>query len=164
MSLTVPYEDRTLRVVTDGHALIMAWSDTPQPEHIRAVLRLSEAQFHRMRNKKHVAMNILIDGTPSFSDEMRRLTAEAAKRMKDWRAASAQVILFGGLRGVVARSISSTVFLLSRSTAPMKVFDTVEAAAEWLLPYLHALEEHDLPRLLRACETARAPGLSKQRA
>jgi hypothetical protein len=160
MAVSVMYEDRTLRVVSDGYALLTAWFDTPRPEHLRALVRAAETHHQRLRGQKHVVASILIGGSPDFSDEMRKLTAEVGMRMAPWRAATAHVVLFGGLRGVIARSITSTVLLISRSRAPTKVFDSIDPAIPWLLSHLRKLEDWEPWRLRVAFEAAckTAPG------
>jgi hypothetical protein len=104
-------------------------------------------------------LNLLLDGRPNFRDDVRE---ELVKLMRDPRVqgkGAAHVILVPGLAGSAARAFISTLFLLSRSPSPNKVFAQLEAGATWLAPLLSTGREVWSPEDILAvhAEIARRP-------
>jgi hypothetical protein len=154
MSRAVHHEDGVLRVSSEGHLLLAIWVDAPRIEQMSALTRITEAHHRRLGADKQVMMHAVLGGTPDFTEEVRKASADLIRRSSSWRAATAWMIPLSGLRGVAVRSLVSTIFLLGRSASPMRVFERPEPAGAWLLPHLQKLDRWDMARFLAAYQAA----------
>lgn len=130
------HRDSTLCVFGIGELLFSLWSDVPQLEHMQTLDRAVNQHLRAIGDKKQVFVNVMISGRPNFSEEVRRESAKFPQRYSKYRAAVAHVVLLTGLAGVAVRAFTSTTLLVGRPSVPTKVFDNVEDAMAWLLPYL----------------------------
>jgi len=158
MENRVFYEDERLRVVGTGAVLFGVWRDAPQMAQMRSLARAGELHRDALpAGDKQAYINVVLDGTPNFSDEVRAEAALLARRAAGWRSATAHVVLVSGLRGLTVRTFMSTFLLLGRPAVPTKVFSAMEPAARWLLPLLRAptWNEALLLATFRAAQTTR---------
>jgi hypothetical protein len=109
------------------------WFDAPTVDRLR--------RMHEVMKKQRAAypggtgmLDLIVDGTPRFSGDVRDEAIKITGDGKD--VGAAHVILFTGLRGVATRTFLSTMLLVGRPATPTKVFDGVAAAASWLAPLL----------------------------
>jgi hypothetical protein len=127
------YEDRSVRIVTAGAAIVAAWVQPPNRLRATALKSL----VARMTSKHaYVPMFHLINAAKSspltLSDEDRREMMGAIREYKGTHAAMA--LAFEGPAFFVAswRSILSAALLFVRPSYPAKLFSGRAAAAEWL--------------------------------
>ena len=130
------HTDAILRVLTSRNVQVNVWSNAPTVEQIRIFGR-SGMSLARRNPRGAGLLNLMLKGTPSFSEEVRDETVKLMKQGA-FRLGTAHVVLLGGLTGSAVRAFMSTVMLLARSPAPNKVFGEAEPAAAWLAP-LHSV-------------------------
>lgn len=155
MKVRVFHSDTEVRIVGAGSVLFAVWTVVPTMDLMRVLERAGDEHRDSLRKQKQAMVNVAIDGIPNFSDEVRAEAARHSRRSAPWRLATAHVIEFSGLRGIAVRSFMSTMLLLGRPQVPTKVFDKVEAAAPWLVPYLPTGDEWTRERFLWVYEMAR---------
>ena len=132
--LAIVHTDAILRVLTSRNVQVNVWSNAPTVEQIRIFGR-SGVSLARRNPRGAGLINLMLKGTPSFSEEVRDETIKLMKQ-GSFRLGTAHVVLLGGLTGSAVRAFMSTVTLLARSPVPNKVFGEPEAAAAWLAPLL----------------------------
>ncbi len=99
-------------------------------------------------------LDIIVGGTPNFSQEMRDETTRLTHDPGYSRLGVADVVLISGLTGATVRAFLGTLALLShRRHRPHKVLGDVPSAAEWLAPKLGAGGEAWKPADLVAVAT-----------
>jgi hypothetical protein len=139
-TLRAVHEDRTLRLVTCESLVIAVWSDAPDLPQMRALgaaLRTQARAFPRA----NALMNVVVRGTPNFSEPVRKEALRLARDPSLAGVGSAHLILMGGLTGVATRAFLSTVALVGTTRAtPVKVFSEAAATAEWLADRLATTE------------------------
>lgn len=128
---TVDYEDETMRVGNVDNLTIAAWFDAPTLVQMRAVDR-SVRRIRREVEGGVGFINVVVEGIPSFSAEVREEGARQTSVLDGRDLVAAHVILIGGLTGVAVRMFMSTVILLGRPGYPTKVFGDAHVAATWL--------------------------------
>ena len=125
------YEDETLREGYAKNVHLVAWFDAPTADHMRQYGVGAQA-LHARYPQGSGLMNLIVSGTPSFSNEVRELARQyTAEGLHD--AGAAHVILVGGLLGSAVRGFLGTMLLLGRPPNPTRVFAGVEPAAAWLV-------------------------------
>ncbi|MEO5729875.1 MAG: hypothetical protein ABI134_03690 [Byssovorax sp.] len=133
--LETVHTDSTLRIVNSRNVQVNVWSNAPTVEQMRAHGRAGTA--HARRHPRGTGLlNIVVGGTPSFSEPVRVETVKIMKQAELFSLGSAQIILAGGLTGTAVRAFMSTVILLGRPLRPTKVFSDSETAVAWIAPLL----------------------------
>lgn len=152
----VVHQDPTFAVVIDDRVVAAVWKDAPTLAQMRR-LRAATDRHKKMFPDGGAFVNIVVSGTPSFSNEVR---AEAAKQTSDndtWGIATAHVVLVDGFAGIAVRSFFSTMTLLGRSKVPTKVFGDLDEATRWIASHLRLRDPSCTPaRVKEACEAAMA--------
>lgn len=110
---------------------VAVWRDAPRLEWLGA-LRGHGSSLARRWPDGTGFLNLIVDGTPRFSEDARAKTAEVSGRERFVSRGTAYVVLLDGLRGIATRAFLNTVFLRGRPRSPTQVFTTLEAAAPWL--------------------------------
>ncbi|MEP7125764.1 MAG: hypothetical protein ABJE95_32840 [Byssovorax sp.] len=128
------HTDAILRILTSRNLQVNVWSNAPTVEQIHIFSRAG-ASLARRNPRGTGLLNLMLRGTPSFSQEVRDETVKLMKQ-EVFRLGTAHVILLGGLTGAAVRAFMSTVMLLARPGVPNKVFGEAETAATWLAPLL----------------------------
>ncbi|MBX3269867.1 MAG: hypothetical protein KF729_06380 [Sandaracinaceae bacterium] len=124
------YEDETLREAYARNVHLVAWFDAPTADHMRQYGVGAQA-LHARYPRGSALVNLIVSGTPSFSNEVRELARQyTAEGLHD--AGAAHVILVGGLLGSAVRGFLGTMVLLGRPPNPTRVFAAIEPAAAWL--------------------------------
>ena len=132
MTGEIVFENATARIGAHRNVLVVKWCDAP-----KGIAELREFERYGKKltaeyEKKAVFANVIVGGTPSFSqearDEVTRLT-----RSPMFLLGTAQIILVQGLAGVAVRAFLSTSFLLARNKTPNKVFGDLDFGIDWLL-------------------------------
>ena len=129
------HTDSTLRIVTARNVQVNVWSNAPTLEQMRVFGRVGLAQA-RQYPRGTALLNLVLGGTPSFSEPVREETVKLMKQAELFSLGSAHVILVGGFTGTAVRAFMSTTILLGRPRRPSKVFGEPETAAAWLAPLL----------------------------
>jgi hypothetical protein len=134
-ALETAHADAILRIVASRNIQVNVWLDAPTPEQVRVFSRIGAA--HSRRHPRGAALiNIMVSGTPSFSEEVRDGIVKLMKLPDMFRLGAAHVVLLDGLTGSAVRTFMSTVMLIGRPPIPNKVFGDAESAAAWLAPLL----------------------------
>jgi hypothetical protein len=155
------YTDPILQISSHQNLLVIAWSDAPNADHMRECGRVARA-LARKYNGGIGLLDLILSGTPSFSNEVRE---EAVKLNRDpalFRLGIADTVLVSGFVGVAVRAFLATVALLARSSVPNRVLGSVAEAEEWLLPQLvkggESWAAGDIVKLARPIVAARQRG------
>ena len=127
----VVFENETARIAALDNVLVVRWADAP-----RTTFELKEFEKAGKRiasefDKRAVFANVIVSGTPSFSQEVRDEVARLTSSPM-FHLGTAQIILVDGLAGVAVRAFLSTAFLLSRAKAPNKVFGDLRRGIDWM--------------------------------
>lgn len=154
MPIRTLHQDDSLRLCASERLFISVFRDVPRIEQVRTLGRVVSEHLTQLAGQKQVYINIVTDGIPKFTDEVRQELTAVAQRFSAEREAVAHAILTSGLAGTTVRTFTSTMLLLARPKAPTKVFSTLDEAVAWLLPHLGPGWNH--ARLLSACTTAMA--------
>jgi hypothetical protein len=127
------YEDDVLSYVFVRNLRVCVWRDTPTMKQMRAVA--DGAYEMRKRFQPSAFVNLIVDGTPKFDNEVR---AEAARQSREMPGGicAAHCILLDGLRASATRAFMSGVVLLARPRVPTKVFADLEECIRWMTPML----------------------------
>ena len=127
--------DATCRIGTSRNLIVYTWRDPPTVTQLREASRISRALGRRYPAGTGL-FNVIIEGTPRFSEEVRvetaRLTADPAVAS----LGSADVVLLTGFAGVAVRGFMNTANLLARVPRPRQVFGDMASGAAWLAPKL----------------------------
>ncbi|MGH1346040.1 MAG: hypothetical protein ACRBN8_31035 [Nannocystales bacterium] len=116
------------------HLFVAVWDGAPQLSQMEAM-----AEHGRAFESSHgpaALVNIAADGTPSFSDDVRRISVELTRDPMLFQVARAHVILMTGFAGIAVRSFINTFLLLGRPPRPTRMLASIEEAAAWLPPFL----------------------------
>jgi hypothetical protein len=113
------------------------WLASPLVEDVRALTEQGERGL-RNYGGQTILLNIVARRRPQdpkvqakFSADVRSALIELTKRDELHAAATAHVILPGGLLGMTVRTFLNTVVLVGRPTTPVKVFGDDREAAVW---------------------------------
>jgi hypothetical protein len=117
------------------NVMIVGWRDAPLADHIREWHRIGK-EVAREHRGTGACFNIVLRGTPRFSDDMRKATEKFAADDDVFELGTAHVILIPGLAGTAVRAFIQTILLVSRSKAPNKVFKSVDESVLWMAPRL----------------------------
>ena len=134
-ALEAVHADATFRVFTSRNIQVNIWADAPNVSQMRVFGRLGAA--HARRHPQGIGLiNLITNGTPSFSEEVRDATVKLMKEPDMFRLGAAHLVLLDGFKGTAVRAFLSTVMLIGRPPMPNKVFGDAESAASWMLPQL----------------------------
>src|SRR5439155_25029688 len=111
--------------------LVIAWNDAPKVEHIQQFSRIA-LRIGKSYPRSTGLLNLVLSGTPSFDDAMRRETKRVASDPAVCPLGAADVVLVGGLVGAAVRAFLNTTKLLARPPRPTRAFSDLDAAAPWL--------------------------------
>ena len=145
---------------TSGRALfasvrnvaIVGWREAPLPEDIREWHRFGQTMA-RTHPAGSACVDIVVRGTPNFSDETRAAALRFASDPRIFTLGIAHAILLPGMAGTAVRTFINTILLVARPPAPAKAFGDLSGTVDWLLP---KLESWTRGELLAACEDVRA--------
>lgn len=136
---TIVHEDPTLRIVTARNVLINVWRDAPTVEQMRAFGNAGRA-LHRTRGGDAGLLNVVVGGTPRFSDGVREEAVRLTRETMLPRGV-VHLILVSGLAGSATRAFLSTVVLLGRPRVPTRVSSDPDDACLFLAPLLSVGKE-----------------------
>lgn len=132
------YQDPVVRISATGPLLVAVWREVPGMPQMRALIAANDSHRALLAGGKQAFINIVLSGTPRFSEEVRAETAHLIRRASSWRCATAHVIQTPGLKGVAIRTFMNTAVMVARPTVPTRVFADIGAAARWLPAHLPA--------------------------
>lgn len=136
-SLTPVHEDATMSLFSAEELAFIVWRDAPTGDQVRRWHRFA-LEHARGPYAPGACVDIIVRGTPRFSDEVRREAQRLASDPKVFPRGIAHVILLGGLPGSAVRAFIQTVLLVTKQIAPAKVFGDFGAAASWTEKLLDA--------------------------
>jgi hypothetical protein len=138
-SFEIRYEDDTLRQAVARNVHVAAWFDAPTLEQMHEYGRCARGVYRSYRGKSAL-LNLVVEGVPRFSSEVRKAAADyTAEGLHQLGAA--HVILVGGLLGASVRGFLGTMLLVGRPPNPAKVFGDLPSAAAWQAKNLAPFEE-----------------------
>ena len=132
MPETIAFENETARIAYDRNVAVTVWFDAPRTSLALLEMEKVGKKLLAAHKEETALLNVIVSGTPSFSEEVRK---EVTRIMADdtlFARASAHVILVEGFVGSAVRAFVSTALVLSRTTTPNKVFGDLDGAASWL--------------------------------
>ncbi len=129
---TLAFENEVARITYDRNVAATAWFDAPRTKleilEMEKVGKKISAQY-----KDATALfNVIVSGTPSFNDEVRKEVTRISGDDTLYALGSAHVLLVQGFVGSAVRAFVSTALTLGRAKTPNKVFGDVDGAATWL--------------------------------
>ena len=129
------HRDAGLSVLRCDNLLIAAWHAAPTLAQMRIVERHIDG-WRLTYGNEVVFVNVIVEGRmDAFSAEAR----DAANRLTEKYPRSlcvANVVLIGGLPGMLIRTVLRAMRMVGRYESPWKVFDDNQAAATWIAPQL----------------------------
>ena len=125
------YHDDVLVILARRNLLALAWYDAPRRGHLLEVLRQMQA-IQRASPTPPCLLNVVIRGTPSFSDEVREEAARLVRGTDQFESATAHVIEVEGFPGTATRMFLSTMLLISRQRPKVRVFADYREGVKWL--------------------------------
>lgn len=133
--IQVVHHDAALRITVSKNLQINVWTDAPTLAHLR--LHAAQAQvMHRAHPDGTGLVNIMVRGTPKFTDGVRDEAVRLRKMPSHYTLGTAHVVLVTGLAGAAVRAFMGTVILMARSPTPSKVFGDIDSAVRWFTPIL----------------------------
>jgi hypothetical protein len=133
--LHVLHDEPSFGIAGRRNLVVALWRDAPQVAWFQAIRDTTWPYADRWPEGAGW-INLILSGTPRFSEEVRREAAAISTRDDIYRQGTAHVVTLEGLRGSATRAFLSTIFLLARSRTPTRVFADVAAAADWIAPKL----------------------------
>ncbi len=127
----VAFENETARIATSRNIVVAAWAEAPRTTvELREFEKIGK-RVSQQFEKRAIFANVIIGGTPSFSQEVRDEVTRMT-RTPMFHFGTAQIILVQGLAGVAVRAFLSTSFLLARTKIPNKVFGDLNFGVDWM--------------------------------
>jgi hypothetical protein len=133
--LETVHSDSTLRIVTARNVQVNVWSNAPTLDQMRVFGRVGAAHA-RQHPRGTGLVNLVVRGTPSFSEPVRAAAVNLLKQEGLFSLGGAHIILLDGLAGTAVRAFLNTAILLGRPSRPNKVFGESATAVAWLAPLL----------------------------
>ena len=145
------YEDDRVVLGNVRSLGLVAWREAPLAGHIRHWHELGST-IARSHPGTGACLDVVVGGTPSFADDMRKEAVSLASDPQIFELGIAHAIVVPGLVGTAVRAFVSTVILVSRAPAPVKVFSDLPGAVRWLAPRLapHGWTEAELTEAAEA--------------
>jgi hypothetical protein len=133
--VSIVYKSPSLEVGTARNLLVAAWNETPTVADMVGLTSAARA-LNRPYPKGSGLINLVLRGTPKFTDEVRAAFVKVNSDPMAFSLGSARVLLVGGMAAVAVRAFLNTVSLVSKRVRPVRTFLGVAEAAEWLAPKL----------------------------
>lgn len=111
------------------------WVDAPLLPQMNEMERVARAYEAQQPTGCSLA-NVVVDGTPVFSNEVRRRSTELTGDPTLFDGFRAHVVLLGGLRSLAVRSFINTFLLLGKPPRPSRALSSIPEAVDWMLPQL----------------------------
>lgn len=133
--LEVLHDEPDFGIAVRRNLVLALWRDAPRAPWFRAIRATTWPYAERWPDGAGW-INLIVSGTPSFSEESRKEAAALSRRDDIFQLGTAHIVAVDGLRGAAVRAFLSTVFLLARTRTPTRVFGEIDGAAQWLGPKL----------------------------
>jgi hypothetical protein len=125
------HDDATLHVESRDDLLIVVWRDAPTGPQM-LVFENAAREHARAWPKGTACANLVVSGTPRFSDEVRTAAARMSRDRTLLGLGVAHVVLVGGLRGTAARAFLGGIVLIAGLSRRAHVFGDIDASSAWL--------------------------------
>jgi hypothetical protein len=128
---SVLHEDATLRIETRDDLMVVVWRDAPTGPQMLAFENAAR-EHARSWPKGTACANVVVSGTPRFTDEVRTSAARMSRDRTLLSLGVAHVVLVGGLRGTAARAFLGGIVLIAGLSRRAQVFGEIDPSAAWL--------------------------------
>jgi hypothetical protein len=146
------HDEPKFGIVACRNLVVALWRDAPRVEWFRTIREVTWPYASRCGDGAGW-INLIVSGTPSFSEGARREAAEVSKRDDLYALGTAHIVALPGLKGAATRAFLGTIFLLARAKTPTKAFANAEEASVWLAPRLGAdWRPDEIVDVCRICE------------
>ena len=132
MPETVAFENAVARFTHDRNVAVAAWFEAPRTSVELLEMEKVGKKLLSQYKEETALFNVIVSGTPSFSEEVRKEVTRITSDDTLFAKASAHVLLVEGFVGSAVRAFVSTALVLSRTKTPNKVFADVDGAATWV--------------------------------
>jgi len=127
----IAHEEGIFRITKERNVAVAAWRDAPSVAQMRAFERVGLA-MSRAHPAGTALFNVVLSGTPNFSNELRDETTRISARKDMFTLATAHLVLVEGFVGVAVRAFLTTSMLLGKTSTPTKVFGKKDLAVDWV--------------------------------
>lgn len=128
------FQDERVAFYGLDQLFVAVWDDAPLMPQMKALGEYGRA--FESEAGPVALMNIAADGTPTFSDDVRRIAADFTRDPTLFQVARAHVILMTGFAGVAVRAFINTFLLLGNPPRPTRMLSSVDSAAQWLPQFI----------------------------
>ncbi len=132
------FEDEVLTLISGPNLVVAVWRNAPRIEHVAPMREVQSRLHRRLGGMYFVFVNVILSGTPSFDEQVRKELADLVNEFGRYSLGQANLVLLEGLAGTATRAFLSTMNLLGRHRAPAKVFKDRDAMEQWVLERLLA--------------------------
>lgn len=132
MAETLAFENETARITHDRNVAVTVWFDAPRVKLELLEMEKVGRKISSQYKEATALFNVVVSGTPSFNDEVRREVTRISADDTLYALGSAHVLLVQGFVGSAVRAFLSTALTLSRTKTPNKVFGDLDGAASWV--------------------------------
>lgn len=140
------------------------WSGNVLPEDYRAACN-EGLRWMKSADTQLVQLMVVSDKVGVPGDALREEARRLLPSMEPYLLASAVALETAGFAGAAVRAAMSGMSLMLRAKYPMKIFQSVEDSAAWLVPQMPLLrvpsDRWTVPDLSRALRTARDAAMAR---
>jgi hypothetical protein len=111
---------------------VAAWRDAPTLAQTRPLRDVNRDLRRKLGDDGVAYCNIVLSGTPVFAADVREEITAINRDYGTRGLAQANLILIEGFAGTAVRAFLSTVNLIARTTAPVKIFSGRCDTERWL--------------------------------
>jgi hypothetical protein len=129
--LKLEYDYATARIAYDRNVAVTVWFDAPRVKLELLEMEKVGRKISSQYKGTTVLFNVVVSGTPSFSEEVRKEVTRISADDTLYALGSAHVLLVEGFVASAVRAFMSTALTLSRTKTPNKVFANLDEAATW---------------------------------
>jgi hypothetical protein len=135
--MKVEYRDEALTIGTSGRVFAIVWKGEATLDRVRAIAAVSRRAYPQLQSG--FAMIVLLEDTTTTPDaESRRLLSDLMKELASGMRAVAYVVPGAGFAAAAKRAVITGLSLAARPPYPVKVFQSLEHAEQYIAPLLPA--------------------------
>ncbi len=133
--MKVEYRDEALSIGTSGRIIAILWKGVPTVDRVHAIGEVSRRAAPKLRDG--FAMIVVLEETTTVPDsEPRRLLAELMTELAPGIRAVAYISPGTGFAAAAKRAVITGLSLAARPPYPIKVFQSLGQAEQFVAPLL----------------------------